>query len=98
MGKLNVAGIVYDNPRQTDQSLNIDPLTGKPWAIIDRYLTYGINTILGGTFADAQPGAFDATPLQTNPVVFNQTPVPASDPTVGGQRIPNSSVTFKNPS
>jgi len=97
MAKITIQGIVLDLPNFIDPNLVLDPISGKKWVNPDSPDIF-VNTISGGVFAGPQPNSFDATPLQKNPILVNVIPVSASDPTVGGQRIPNSSVTFKNPS
>jgi hypothetical protein len=78
--------IQYDNPKQVDQTTNISPLTGKPWKASDCdtfTFTYppgvtgiGIDRVstgnqgVGSNMGDPQPGTFDATKPQANPVVF----------------------------
>jgi len=110
MGKLNIAGVVYDNPAQVNQTTNISPLTGKVWkpSGTDSFnFTYpngvtgigigGVSTGSQGTgvnSGDPQPGTFDATPVKANPILVNAQPKPLTD---GGIKIPNSSVVFKSP-
>ena len=98
MGHIQVPGtsVVYDDPRQVDQSTLIDSQTGKIW---------GIQPLGGGTLSNGvalafpapwspQPGSFDATPPQANPVLFNKQSASLSE---GGIKIPNSTCTVKNP-
>lgn len=100
MGNVNVpnTSVVYVNPKQIDQTTNIDPLTGKVWkpSGTDTYnFTYpngvtgigigGVSTGNQGTginSGDPQPGSFDATPPQSNPIAVNQ------DPAVPGKGQP----------
>jgi hypothetical protein len=78
--------IVYDNPKQVDQNTNISALTGKVWkpSNSDTFaFTYpngvtgigigGVSTGnqgVGSNMGDPQPGTYDATKPQANPVVF----------------------------
>jgi hypothetical protein len=112
MGQLNIPGtsIQYSNPKQIDQTTNIDPATGKVWKAsgTDSFnFTYpnGVTGIeIGGVstgdqgvglnLGDPQPGTYDATPPTANPVLFGKQPPSLS---AGGVQIPNSTTTIKNP-
>ena len=92
MGQLQIPGttIQYSNPKQIDQTTNIDPLTGKVWkpSGTDTFnFPYpngvtgigigGVSTGSQGTginLGDPQPGTFDPTPPKANPVIVNQDP------------------------
>jgi hypothetical protein len=101
MGKLNIAGIVFDNPQQVDQStLNWQPgltLTAQPTEAPVGF-GYGYKAAPGGIgygwMAIPKPGSFDANPPTANPVLFGKQPPSLS---AGGIQIPNSSVVFKSP-
>jgi hypothetical protein len=100
MGTVNVpnTSVVYSNPKQIDQTTNIDPLTGKVWkpSGTDSYnFTYpngvtgiGIGNVSTGSagvginLGDPQPGTFDPTPPKANPVIVN------ADPPVPGKGQP----------
>ncbi|SRR5260370_26882261 len=90
MGRIILPGssVVYDNPKQVDQSTLIDPQTGKTWTIqpidpLGRTSIRGQALTTPGPFSP-QPGSFDPTPPQANPVVINQ------DPPVPGKGLPIS--------
>ncbi|SRR6266436_978552 len=107
MGQLQIPGtsVQYSNPKQMDQSANLDPTTGKPWVngtdiypytgsfsgVVFSPGHFGQTMTNGGS---PQPGTFDPTPPKANPVLFNKQPPSLSD---GGTKIPNSSVVFKSP-
>jgi hypothetical protein len=85
MGQINIPGtsIQFVNPKQIDQTTNIDPLTGKAWKTsgADTFtFTYpngvtgiGINGVstsnqgVGTNLGSPQPGTFDATAPTANP-------------------------------
>jgi hypothetical protein len=97
MSKLQIPGttIQYDNPSQLNAAA-IDPKTGAPWVqwpIAPGTTSWGGRLMYPGP-ATPQPGTYDATPPQANPVLFGQQPPSLSD---GGIKIPNSSVVFKSP-
>jgi hypothetical protein len=87
------------NPNQLNASA-IDPKTGAAWVSLPVPASGAIGNIPNGPqlmFAGPstpQPGTFDATPPQANPVIFNKQAAPLSS---GGIAIPNSSTTVKNP-
>jgi len=112
MGQINIPGtsIQFVNPKQIDQTTNIDPLTGKVWKtsgadtftfIYPNGVTgIGINGVstsnqgVGTNLGSPQPGTFDATAPTANPVIFGKQSPSLS---TGGIQIPNSSSTVKNP-
>jgi hypothetical protein len=112
MGQINIPGtsIQFVNPKQIDQTTNIDPLTGKVWKTsgADSFtFTYpngvtgiGINGVstgnqgVGTNLGSPQPGTFDTTAPTANPVIFGKQPPSLS---AGGVQIPNSTSTIKNP-
>jgi hypothetical protein len=111
MGKINIPGtsIQFVNPKQIDQTTNIDPLTGKVWKTsgADTFtFTYpngvtgiGINGVstrnqgVGTNLGSPQPGTFDPTAPTANPVIFGKRPPSLS---AGGIQIAGGT-TVKNP-
>jgi hypothetical protein len=99
MGKLNVQGIVYDNPKQTDQSSNFDPTTGRPWSNGNQDYTFTVPSSpptfkVGNT--PLTPGSQSVTSAMGNPQPgsFDATPAKANpvvfnqDPVVAGKGQP----------
>jgi len=97
MGKLNIGAIVYDNPRQVDQTTVIDPRTGRTWQAApvgyrpgDPISPQALALFQNGRGVSwaspdtPQPGSFDPTPTTANPVLMNV------DPPVAGKGKPIS--------
>jgi hypothetical protein len=78
MGRLNVpnSSVIYDNPKQQDQST----LTFPPGFVTPAYPPNINGTLAGqvwqpnGPTTFPQPGTFDTTPPQANPIAVNQDP------------------------
>lgn len=93
MAKLTIPGttIQYDNPKSLNGTA-VDPKTGAPW--VPSLLFPGV-TRWGGQLTypgptTPQPGSYDATLPEANPVLFGKPPPSLS---TGGIQIPNSSTT-----
>ena len=100
MGQLTIAGVTYSNPRQIDQTTNMDPQTNAVWQpkgfpAVGTIGNKPNGTQLMGT-GGPQPGSYDATAPTAPPVAFNQPAVSASDLSVGGKAILNGG-SWKNP-
>ena len=93
MGQLQIPGttIRYSNPKQVDQTSNLDPTTGQTWAPGNQPYTFTVPSTpptfkvgsvpltLGtqattSTGSNPQPGSYDPTPPQANPIAVNQDP------------------------
>src|SRR5712675_1903927 len=80
MGQLTIPGtsIQYSNPKQIDQTTNIDPITGNVWKSSPFPASGTIGNKPNGTqlmgTGGPQPGSFDLTPPTANPVLFGKQP------------------------
>ena len=92
MGKLNVAGITYDNPKQIAQ----DSLVFPPGCVNNPDRDVVAGNVWKPNFAMSfpKPDSFDATQPTALPVLFGKQPSSLSS---GGIAVPNSSTTVKNP-
>jgi hypothetical protein len=94
VGEFTISGtsIRYSNPNQVDQKTVVFPagVTNRP----DPAVVAGNVWIPNFAQACPQPGTYEATPPQANPVLFGKQPTSLS---AGGIQIPNSTTTIKNP-
>jgi hypothetical protein len=114
MGHINIpnSSVVYDNPRQIDQSTNLDPTTAAPWSTGNQPYTVTVPPSPPATFGVAGRVISPGTQVlayalgSPQPGTFDASP-PVANPVLfnkqpaplsaGGIQIPNSSCVVKNP-